>query len=153
MELNIIDIKTDLARLRKQAVPQMRYLSKHFTKAEVLAVMGKLHGSENVDLFREWWGKWKDKDEPKAALEERRKLKAVYDSLYKLKAKELTGRENVEHRWDAQYNTLLKSDWEHYGSDEMENLMYLFFSDKVYEVASLRGTRKRPGTATTCFMG
>lgn len=131
----------------------MRYLSKHFSRGETMAIMGDLHGADKTDLFREWWGKWKDTEESKQALEERKSLRDLYSQLYERKAEQVSGKQGVKVRFDAQANSLLKQDWAHYGKDELENLFYLFFSDKVLEVVSFTRHKNKAGYGYNVFHG
>lgn len=131
-------------------MPMIRYLSKHFSKGEVIAVMCLKFGSEYMELFKEWYQTPKEQEDPQKK-EERRQMRELFTNLYMTKAQELSGKKTAP-RFTAKENSLLLQDHNHYGP-ELETLMYLFFSDKVEEVSAFTRYKQKAGYSYPVFHG
>jgi len=131
-------------------MPLLRYLSKHFTRGEVLAVMCLKFGSEYMELFKEWYSTPKEEEDPKTK-EERKQLRELFTRLYQAKASELAGK-TAAPRFTAKENSLLLQDHKHFGP-ELEDLMYLFFADQVPEVSSFTRYKQKAGYSYPVFHG
>jgi hypothetical protein len=130
--------KKQLQLTRSEAMHKMAALSHHFNKTEILTILGSEYGAEWQPMLKIWWDSLTSEPEDDGnALEVRRALRNLYNSMYQKKAEEITGRSTrpdgkpIHPKWGAKENNLLKQDFEHYGEHTLRQLFVLFFRDAV----------------------
>lgn len=152
--------KNNIAHTRSDALHKMAELSADFNKTEIFVILSSEYGSEWLPLLRLWWDQLhKEPESDGEALQTRRRLRELFDSMYDAKAKEVTGKDGrpdgtpFHPKWGAKENALLKQDFEHYGEHTLRQMFVLFFKDAVTQVANFTRYKTQAGYTYPVFHG